>query len=218
MMPRIFFYIYLYTALFNNTAFYIERTDKVPIKRSGFWIFILIAGMIYLLFLMKAEQLPEIDFHIDNGFDENAPLPVQLHPVVSAKKDELISLAADKGINIVITQDFRSIEEQDKLYAKGRTAGGDIVTNAKGGESYHNFGLAIDFALLSINGAVIWDMNYDGNGNSRADWDEVVEIAKGLGFDWGGDWRSFKDYPHLQYDFGLSIWELQRGKRPPEEE
>lgn len=218
MMPRIFFYIYLYTALFNNTALYIERTDKVPIKRSGFWIFILIAGMIYLLFLMKAEQLPEIDFHIDNGFDENAPLPVQLHPVVSAKKDELISLAADKGINIVITQDFRSIEEQDKLYAKGRTAGGDIVTNAKGGESYHNFGLAIDFALLSINGAVIWDMNYDGNGNSRADWDEVVEIAKGLGFDWGGDWRSFKDYPHLQYDFGLSIWELQRGKRPPEEE
>ncbi|MEN8699707.1 M15 family metallopeptidase [Bacillus infantis] len=167
---------------------------------------------------MKAEQLPEIDFHIDNGFDEDAPLPVQLHPVVSAKKDELISLAADKGINIVITQDFRSIEEQDKLYAKGRTAGGDIVTNAKGGESYHNFGLAIDFALLSINGAVIWDMNYDGNGNSRADWDEVVEIAKGLGFEWGGDWRSFKDYPHLQYDFGLSIWELQRGKRPPEEE
>jgi peptidoglycan LD-endopeptidase CwlK len=218
MMPRIFFYIYLYTALLDNTALYIERTDKVPIKRSGFWIFILIAGMIYLLFLMKAEQLPEIDFHIDNGFDEDAPLPVQLHPVVSAKKDELISLAADKGINIVITQDFRSIEEQDKLYAKGRTAGGDIVTNAKGGESYHNFGLAIDFALLSINGAVIWDMNYDGNGNSRADWDEVVEIAKGLGFEWGGDWRSFKDYPHLQYDFGLSIWELQRGKRPPEEE
>lgn len=192
----------------------------MPVKRSGFWIFILIAGMIYLLFLMQAEQLPEIDFHIDmdNGFDQDAPLPVQLHPVVSAKKDELISLAADKGINIVITQDFRSIEEQDKLYAKGRTAEGEIVTNAKGGESYHNFGLAIDFALLSINGAVIWDMNYDGNGNSRADWDEVVEIAKGLGFEWGGDWRSFKDYPHLQYDFGLSIWELQRGKRPPEEE
>jgi peptidoglycan LD-endopeptidase CwlK len=210
--------MWLYSTAMYNTVIYIERTDKVPIKRSGFWIFILIAGMIYLLFLMKAEQLPEIDFHIDNGFDEDAPLPVQLHPVVSAKKDELISLAADKGINIVITQDFRSIEEQDKLYAKGRTAGGDIVTNAKGGESYHNFGLAIDFALLSINGAVIWDMNYDGNGNSRADWDEVVEIAKGLGFEWGGDWRSFKDYPHLQYDFGLSIWELQRGKRPPGEE
>jgi peptidoglycan LD-endopeptidase CwlK len=210
--------MWLYSTAMYNTVIYIERNEKVPIKRSGFWIFILIAGMIYLLFLMKAEQLPEIDFHIDNGFDQDAPLPVQLHPVVSAKKDELISLAADKGINIVITQDFRSIEEQDKLYAKGRTAEGDIVTNAKGGESYHNFGLAIDFALLSINGAVIWDMNYDGNGNSRADWDEVVEIAKGLGFEWGGDWRSFKDYPHLQYDFGLSIWELQRGKRPPGEE
>lgn len=86
------------------------------------------------------------------------------------------------------------------------------------GESYHNFGLAIDFALMSVDGQVIWDMKYDGNGNSRADWMEVVEIAKDLGFEWGGDWTQFKDYPHLQMNFGLSIWELQRGKRPPEAE
>jgi len=149
---------------------------------------------------------------------EDTSLPAALHPAVAEKKDQLISQAADRGINVVITQDFRSIEEQDTLYEKGRTAEGNIVTNAKGGESYHNFGLAIDFALMSVNGQVIWDMNYDGNGNSKADWMEVVEIAKGLGFEWGGDWKQFKDYPHLQMDFGLSIWELQRGKRPPETE
>lgn len=149
---------------------------------------------------------------------EEVPPPTALHPLVAEKKEELIALAADKGINVVITQDFRSIEEQDALYEKGRTAEGNIVTHAKGGESYHNFGLAIDFALMSVDGQVIWDMNYDGNGNSRADWMEVVEIAKDLGFEWGGDWTQFKDYPHLQMDFGLSIWELQRGKRPPEVE
>jgi peptidoglycan LD-endopeptidase CwlK len=182
------------------------------------WLFgillAVLAGYLYINLL----NIPDSGLLSDRGIDENVPLPDRLHPAVSAKKDELIRLAADQGINIVITQDFRSVEEQNELYAKGRTSEGEIVTNAKGGESYHNFGLAIDFALLSIDGAVIWDMEYDGNGNSRADWGEVVEIAKGLGFEWGGDWRSFKDYPHLQYDFGLSIWELQRGKRPPEEE
>jgi peptidoglycan LD-endopeptidase CwlK len=183
------------------------------------WIFIILLACLagYLYTHINHMNAPDIGGLLDSGFDEDAPLPDQLHPIVSAKKDQLISLAADQGIQIVITQDFRSVEEQDELYAKGRSSEGEIVTNAKGGESYHNFGLAIDFALLSIDGAVIWDMEYDGNGNSRPDWDEVVEIAKGLGFEWGGDWRSFKDYPHLQYDFGLSIWELQRGKRPPDE-
>ena len=105
--------------------------------------------------------------------------------------------------------------EQDRLYEKGRTAGGNIVTYAKGGESYHNFGLAVDFALKTAEGDVIWDMKYDRNGNSRADWMEVVNIAKELGFEWGGDWPQFKDYPHLQMDFGLSIADLQNGARPP---
>lgn len=60
-------------------------------------------------------------------------LPTALHPAVAEKKNQLISQAADKGINVVITQDFRSIEEQDALYEKGRSAEGDIVTHAKGG-------------------------------------------------------------------------------------
>lgn len=64
---------------------------------------------------------------------------------------------------------------------------------------------------------MIWDMEYDGNENSKADWDEVVGMAKALGFDWGGDWARFKDYPHFQMDFGLTIQDLQNDERPPED-
>lgn len=145
---------------------------------------------------------------------KSVPLPTKLHEAVAKKRDRLVEFSAEKGIKIIITEEFRSFEEQDQLYSKGRTEDGEIVTYAKGGESYHNFGLAIDFAILTIDGNVIWDMTYDGNDNGKRDWIEVVDIAKSLGFEWGGDWQQFKDYPHLQMDFGLSIQELQMGKRP----
>ncbi|MDL4841175.1 M15 family metallopeptidase [Aquibacillus rhizosphaerae] len=145
---------------------------------------------------------------------EDAPMPTELHPIVNEKKNTLITKAANKNISIVITDGFRTIEEQNAIYARGRTTDGTIVTNAEGGESFHNYGLAIDFALQLGNGDVIWDLAYDGNENGEADWMEVVEIAKDLGFEWGGDWARFQDYPHLQMNFGLSIRELQRGKRP----
>ena len=141
-------------------------------------------------------------------------LPTELHPIVAEKVDVLIEKTAEKNIEILITDDYRSHEEQDKLYQKGRSTPGLVVTHAEGGESYHNFGLAVDFALQLENGHVIWDIDYDGNGNGQSDWFEVAEIAKELGFQWGGDWRGFIDYPHLQMDFGLSINDLQEGKRP----
>ena len=140
-------------------------------------------------------------------------LPTELHPIVAEKVEILLEKTAERGITILITDDYRSFEEQDKLYDKGRRTPGIVVTHAEGGESYHNFGLAVDFALQLENGNVIWNTEYDGNGNGQSDWFEVGEIAKELGFQWGGDWRGFKDYPHLQMDFGLTINDLQEGKR-----
>ncbi|GAE93461.1 endolysin [Gracilibacillus boraciitolerans JCM 21714] len=65
---------------------------------------------------------------------------------------------------------------------------------------------------------MIWDLEYDGNQNGQSDWMEVVEIAKLLGFSWGGgDFTRFSDYPHLQMDFGLSITELKWGGKRPED-
>ncbi|MCM3134468.1 M15 family metallopeptidase [Paenibacillus polysaccharolyticus] len=144
------------------------------------------------------------------------PLPITgLHPVVAESEGILVRKAARRGIEIVITHGYRSVEEQDALFAQGRSSSGNIVTNARGGESYHNYGLAIDFALRTPDGDIVWDMERDDNGNGKADWMEVVDLAKELGFTWGGDWTNFPDYPHLQMDFGLSIRDLKRGKRPP---
>ncbi|MBY9078319.1 M15 family metallopeptidase [Paenibacillus sp. HN-1] len=137
-----------------------------------------------------------------------------LQPVNKDAATALIEFAYAHGVPIVITQGLRTIAEQDALYAQGRTKPGQIVTNAKGGYSYHNFGVAIDFALLLPDGSVSWDTKRDGDGDGVADWSEVVADAKRIGWEWGGDWTSFKDLPHFQMDFGLSTADYRAGKRP----
>nr|WP_240688082.1 M15 family metallopeptidase [Pseudalkalibacillus hwajinpoensis] len=145
---------------------------------------------------------------------EEVPPPNSLHSTVNEAKNTLITKSAEKGIEVVITDGHRTEQEQNELYERGRTKAGLVVTNVEGGESYHNYGLAIDFALKLDDGDVVWDMKRDDNANGKADWMEVVSIAKDLGFQWGGDWTSFKDYPHLQMNFGLTIRELKYGERP----
>ncbi|WP_440960530.1 M15 family metallopeptidase [Paenibacillus nitricinens] len=141
----------------------------------------------------------------------------ELQPVVKAATIALIERCYVRGVNIVITQGLRTIAEQNALYAQGRTKPGKIVTNAKGGTSYHNYGLAIDFALLLPDGKqVSWDFNRDGDGDKVADWTEVVQEAKALGFKWGGDFVSIKDAPHFQMTFGLTISQLRAGQKPAE--
>ncbi|WP_238649775.1 M15 family metallopeptidase [Paenibacillus piscarius] len=138
-----------------------------------------------------------------------------LHPAVKAATEALIVRSYACGVPILITQGLRTIAEQNALYAQGRTRPGAIVTNARGGESYHNYGLAVDFALLLPNGSsVSWDMTRDGDQDGTPDWREVVQQAKAIGFEWGGDWTSFKDYPHLQMSFGLKLSDLRAGKKP----
>lgn len=141
-------------------------------------------------------------------------LPKGLHPIVEEKSNELIKKAEATGIPILISDGFRSVESQDVLYEKGRTIEGEIVTYARGGESYHNYGLAIDFVLQNSDGSISYDLQRDLNGNGEADWFEIARIGKELGFEWGGDWPGFKDYPHLEYTFDLSIRELKEGWRP----
>lgn len=98
---------------------------------------------------------------------------------------------------------LRTFAEQDALYAQGRTklfdANGKrlgIVTKAKGGQSIHNYGLAIDIVLLVNNGAS-WDTIKDYDKDGKSDWMEVVNIFKKHGYTWGGDWK-FKDAPHFE--------------------
>lgn len=146
-----------------------------------------------------------------------------LIPVVAAAAERLIERAYYRGIQIIITQGYRSIAEQNALYAQGRTKKFDengkplsIVTKAKGGSSFHNYGVAIDFALLLVDGRTAsWDTKRDDDRDGKADWMEVVEEAKALGFEWGGDWTTFTDLPHFQMCFGLTIADYRAGKLPP---
>ena len=114
-----------------------------------------------------------------------------------------------KGVRLRFTSVLRTDEEQNKLFAIGRTVKGKKVTNAKAGESYHNYGLAFDFVLLYDNDGngtfeeASWDLIRDGDQDKKADWMEVVNFFKKKGWFWGGNFKNFKDYPHLQKTFGL---------------
>lgn len=125
----------------------------------------------------------------------------QLHPLVRQDAIDAYGEAVmktPKGVHPVIIQTFRSFEESDLLYQKGRTRPGPIVTNAKAGQSYHNYGLAIDFAL-QVDGKIIWEVTKD--------WMTVVNIFKAHGWGWGGDWKGkLKDYPHFEKVPGGYNW------------
>ena len=110
---------------------------------------------------------------------------------------------------------LRTNAEQEALYAIGRTKPGKKVTNARAGQSWHNYGRAIDIVLLvdkDKNGSfetASWETNVDFDGDGRADWQEVVAIFKRYGWEWGGDWH-FKDMPHFQKTGGSTIMRLQK--------
>lgn len=102
------------------------------------------------------------------------------------------------GIKMCITQALRTFKEQDDLFKKKPK-----VTNAKGGQSIHNYGLAFDFALFydrDNNGtfeSLSWSLVEDFDKDGMADWLEVAKYLKSIGYTWGGDWK-FKDAPHFE--------------------
>lgn len=126
-----------------------------------------------------------------------------MHPKVreQLKKDYLeINKNLPKGVRLRFTQTLRTIKEQNDLYAQGRTKKGKIVTNAKGGQSIHNYGLAFDIVIL---------LDKDGNGTFESVswevdkyWKRVVDFFKSKGWTWGGDFKTMYDAPHFEYTQG----------------
>jgi peptidoglycan L-alanyl-D-glutamate endopeptidase CwlK len=127
-----------------------------------------------------------------------------LLPLVKRKSEELIRIAKAINMDLRITSGFRSFEEQDALYAQGRTTPGNIVTNARGGQSFHNHRVSFDivdrkkgYKLTNKDWSIlgsIWDYITDGKG------------------EWGGNWKSFVDKPHFQITLGYSLKDFQEGK------
>lgn len=112
-----------------------------------------------------------------------------LRPDVRNNVETLLELCKAQGLNVLVTQTLRDDEYQAYLYEQGRSRPGAIVTNSRT-TTFHGKGLAVDFCE-NCKGHEYDDPAFFRN---------VAIIAKGLGFSWGGDWKSFPDYPHLQWD------------------
>ena len=128
-----------------------------------------------------------------------------LHPHVRTLVERFLAACAKEGIDVIITSTYRDMESQAALYAQGRTAPGKIVTNAKAGQSWHNYRLAFDFCPI-INGKAQW--------NDTKLFTRCGEIAESVGLEWAGRWKSFKELAHCQATAGLTLAQLQAGKLP----
>lgn len=115
----------------------------------------------------------------------------QVYPRLAGKVREMAELLAKDGIQILVVQGLRTWEEQDALYAKGRFTPGQKVTNAKGGSSYHNFGLAVDCAPIDAAGHIDWSA-------SHPNWLRMEDVGESVGLVSGAMWRTLPDAPHFQ--------------------
>lgn len=126
-----------------------------------------------------------------------------LHPKL---RDEVTALVNQANAQLTthsqirIVQGLRTFAEQDALFAQRPR-----VTRAKGGQSLHNYGVAIDFCLMIDGKEVSWDLKKDWDGDKIADWMEVVSVFRKAGWEWGGTWK-FTDNPHFQKTFG-NTWQ-----------
>ena len=115
-----------------------------------------------------------------------------LHPTAQLKariflRDVTAQLATN-GLVFKIISGSRTYDEQNQLFAQGRTRPGKIVTNARGGFSNHNFGVAWDIGIFK-NGEYIEESTL---------YKSAGDIGKQQGLEWGGDWETFTDEPHFQ--------------------
>jgi len=132
--------------------------------------------------------------HLDSLLPQVRPLFVQL-------LDHLQEHFNEKGITPKFIAGNRTYEEQEELFAKGRTTPGPRVTNARGGFSNHNYGIAVDVGLFTPDGKYLEDTPF------YLDLGDIVALFPQL--EWGGSWKSITDEPHIQYRTGKTIAQLR---------
>lgn len=124
-----------------------------------------------------------------------------LMPEVAEKAQQLVRECEKQGLKIRVTSTVRTIARQDALYAQGRTAPGNIVTQVKGSAmgSYHQWGLAFDICI-----------NDGGDAYDTAKLTKAGKIGEKLGLEWGGSWTGFVDMPHFQLTYGYTTNDLKK--------
>lgn len=136
-----------------------------------------------------------------------------LLPEVRKAANTFIAECSSCGIDLVVTSTYRDIEAQNALYAQGRTKSGNIVTNAKGGQSWHNWKRAFDIVPIR-NGKPVWGLTGNGIDANPADddtdykelWQLIVRIAEQCGLESGSKWG---DWPHFQKTDGLKLKDMK---------
>jgi peptidoglycan L-alanyl-D-glutamate endopeptidase CwlK len=114
-----------------------------------------------------------------------------LRPEVRPLVDAFLAACAAAGLDVLITCTLRSNDEQTELYAQGRTSPGHIVTNARAGQSAHNYGLALDIVPM-VNGKPDW------NGADPI-WNQIGALGVAAGLTWlGSPGSSFPEKPHFE--------------------
>lgn len=116
-------------------------------------------------------------------------------PELAAKITQMDTMLEQEQILIRVVQGLRTWSQQDQLYAQGRTAPGARVTNARGGYSYHNFGLAVDCVPSQFGP----DQPYAPDWNSsHPAWKRMIAVGESLGLTSGATWTTIIDAPHFQ--------------------
>lgn len=146
-------------------------------------------GAIYQ-YIVRPQAQPTVAFTApkDKANDRSEKVIATLLPQVRPYARALFFKARDKGININIISGTRTFEEQDSLYAQGRSTRGPKVTNARGGYSNHNFGIAFDIGVFDGNRYLAESPLYKA----------VGALGMELGLDWGGSWKNIVDQPHFE--------------------
>ena len=130
-------------------------------------------------------QIPQIIFPTGNILVKDMSY---LHPKVCNAALQAIKSCKEQGYPVTVVETYRTFERQGLLFEQGRSLPGEIVTKSQPGESYHNYGLALDISPTN---------------------ESIGLIFESLGFEWGARWESFKDMPHFQMTFGYSISQLK---------
>jgi peptidoglycan LD-endopeptidase CwlK len=124
----------------------------------------------------------------DKVDDRSERVIATLLPEAQPYARALIAKAAASGIAIKLLSGLRTYDEQNDLYAQGRTKPGKVVTNARGGYSNHNFGIAFDIGVFEGSRYLDESPKYKA----------VGVLGMDLGLEWGGNWKTIQDEPHFQ--------------------